>query len=108
MPQHPAPGPDVPPAADASGTITTQTGQSAPAAPAGPPAGLADAQARPWLRALLTCGHRVDVAQQTPGPATAPTSVPCPRCGVHRPVDVYPLTALSDPDNVGWVEETDQ
>ncbi|RZU30622.1 zinc ribbon domain-containing protein [Blastococcus saxobsidens] len=98
---HTDPAPPGPPGADAQPAIPTQTPQNAEAGTHTGTGLRADAQRRQW-RALLTCGHRVEVVQLTSGPADPPTTVECPRCGVRQPVDVYPLTALSDPDNVGW------
>ena len=99
---HPDPAPPDGPRADVPATIPTQTDQNAQAGAQEGTGLRADAQRRTW-RALLACGHRVDVVQVSPGPAEPPTSVECPRCGNRQPVDVYPLTALSDPENVGWV-----
>jgi hypothetical protein len=82
-------------------TIPTQTDQNAEAGTHTGTGLRADAQRRQW-RALLACGHRVDVVQVSPGAAEPPTTVECPRCGARQAVDVYPLTALSDPENVGW------
>jgi hypothetical protein len=99
---QPDPVPPGPPGADSGATSAPPSRQNAEAG-AHTGTGLpADAQPRPW-RALLTCGHRVEVVQLTPGPATPPATVECPRCGVRQPVEIYPLTALSDPENVGWV-----
>lgn len=99
-----APGP--PPGADAQPAIPTQTPQTAEAGTHTGTGLPANAQRRQW-RALLACGHRVDVVQLSPEPAEPPTTVECPRCGTRRAVDVYPLTALSDPENVGWVPVED-
>jgi hypothetical protein len=98
---HPDPELPGPPGADLPATIPTQTAQTGPAGAQEGTGLRAEAQRRPW-RALLACGHRVEVVQVSPGPAEPPTTVECPRCGQRQPVDVYPLTALSDPDNVGW------
>jgi hypothetical protein len=99
---HPDPTSPGPPGADVPPTIPTQTAQNAPAG-AQEGTGLPADVRRRWWRALLACGHRVEVVQVSPGPAEPPTTVECPRCGTRQPVDVYPLTALSDPENVGWV-----
>jgi hypothetical protein len=57
----------------------------------------------------LACGHDVDVTDVSgTSPAQPPTTVECPRCGQRQPVEIYPLTALSDPGNVGWVREEPQ
>lgn len=100
---HPDPAPPGTPRADVPATIPTQTDQNAEAG-AHEGTGLrADAQRR-WWRARLTCGHDVDVTDVSgTSPAEPPTSVECPRCGHREPVEIYPLTALSDPENVGWV-----
>jgi hypothetical protein len=104
---YPDPTPLGPRGADAQAAIPTQTPQDAEAS-AQEGIGLrADAQRRQW-RARLACGHDVEVTDVSPGDPQPPTSVECPRCGQRQPVEIYPLTALSDPDNVQWVREDDR
>ena len=88
---HHPPTPPGPPGADVPATIPTQTAQNAEGRCHTGTGPLADAPRRQW-RARLACGHDLVV-----------THVHCPTCGHCQPVDILPLTALSDPDNVGWV-----
>ena len=98
---HQPPTPPGPPGADGAAPSAPPSRQN-PEAGAHTGTGLpADARRRQW-RALLACGHRVEVVQVSPGAAEPPTNVECPCCGTRQAVEVYPLTALSDPDNVGW------
>lgn len=103
---HHPPTPPGPPGADGEALSASPSRQNAEAATRAGSGPWADVQRRQW-RALLTCGHRVEVVQLTPGPTEPPTTVECPRCGVRQPVDVYPLTALSDPDNLLWLPVED-
>lgn len=104
---YPDPTPPGPPGADVPPAIPTQTPKTAEAGTHTGTGLPADVQRR-WWRARLACGHDVDVTDASgTSPAVPPTTIECPRCGVrHRP-DVYPLTALSDPENVRWVPVED-
>ena len=88
---YPDPTPPGPPGADAQPTIPTQTAENAEAGTHTGTGLPADVQGR-WWRARLACGLDVTV-----------THVHCPTCEHCQAVDILPLTALSDVENVGWV-----
>lgn len=105
---HHPPTPPDPPGADSGATSPDPEPQTAEAGTRVGTGLPADVQRR-WWRARLACGHDVDVTDASGiSPAVPPKTIVCPRCGVrHRP-EVYPLTALSDPENVRWVPVEDE